>query len=172
MSMNYARKVASIIIIVFGIMFFTLLFSPEVRAAVGNVFVEWYEKFTSFTYRTEEAIVETKNWTLRYLPEGYVQNNYEVLGPITKIEFGNNQGDKIKFSYRTEKSITNISVDNEHHKIYNDIILENNAYCIRAINDGFDNGVLWNIDGYTFSLWGKLHMDELKKIAESIVERN
>ncbi|MDQ4679252.1 hypothetical protein, partial [Stenotrophomonas maltophilia group sp. RNC7] len=57
MSMNYARKVASIIIIVFGIMFFTLLFSPEVRAAVGNVFVEWYEKFTSFTYRTEEAIV-------------------------------------------------------------------------------------------------------------------
>lgn len=71
----YTRKVASIFIMVLGLLFATLLFNTEVRATVGKVFIEWYEKFTSFTYTDEEVINEKKDWNLNYLPEGYVEEN-------------------------------------------------------------------------------------------------
>src|SRR5690606_9115734 len=151
-AMLYSRRVASILVIVLGLLFGTLLFNTEVRAAVGKVLVEWYEKFTSFTFRDEEIIVEKKEWTLEYLPEGYLQKNYEELGNVTNMEFINNQGDKIRFSYRPENSITNISVDNENHKIDSHVVLDNKAFSITAVDDRFDNGVIWNMDGYTFSL--------------------
>ena len=166
--MFYSRRVATIFIIVLGLLFGTLLFNTEVRAAVGKVFVEWYDKFTSFTFRDDEIISEKKDWTLNYLPKGYAMKNYEVLGRITNIEFTNEQGDKIRFSYHPEGSITNISVDNENHKIDRCEILNNEVYCISAVDDKFDNGVIWNMDGYTFDLWGKIPVDELIKIAESM----
>ncbi|WP_406241879.1 DUF4367 domain-containing protein [Tissierella carlieri] len=169
-AMLYSRKVASILIIVLGLLFGTLLFNNEVRAAVGKVLVEWYDKFTSFTFRDDEVIGEKKDWTLNYLPKGYALKNYEVLGRITNIEFTNNQGDKIRFSYRLEEGITNISVDNENHEINSYVILDKEAFSITAVNDKFDNGVIWNMEGHTFDLWGKVPVDELKKVAESISE--
>lgn len=168
--MFYSRKIASILIIVLGLLFSTLLFNTEVRATVGKVLVEWYEKFTSFTFKDGKVIDKKKDWTLNYLPKAYVLKNFEMLGNITNIEFINNQGDKIRFSYRPEESITNISVDNENHEIDRCIILENEAFSISSVNDQFDNGVIWNTNGHTFDLWGKLPIDELKKIAESILE--
>ena len=169
-AMYFSRRVASILIIVLGLLFGTLLFNTEVRATVGKILVEWYEKFTSFTFRDDEIISEKKDWTLNYLPEGYAMKNYEVLGRITNIDFINELVDKIRFSYHPEGSIINISVDNENHKIDRCEILNNEAYCISAVDDEFDNGVIWNMDGHTFDLWGKIPMEELKKIAESISE--
>ncbi|WP_312810196.1 DUF4367 domain-containing protein [Sedimentibacter sp.] len=170
-AMFYSKRVASIFIIVLGLLFGTLLFNTEVRAAVGKVFVEWYERFTSFTFKDDEIISEKKDWTLGYLSEGYVQENYEVLGRITSIEFTNNQGEKIRFTYGPEEGITNISVDNENHEINSCVILDNEAFSISAVDDAFDNGVIWNMDGHTFDLWGKISVDELKKMAESIIEK-
>lgn len=169
-AMYFSRRVASILIIVLGLLFGTLLFNTEVRATVGKILVEWYEKFTSFIFIDDEVINEKKDWTLKYLPEGYVQENHEILGSITNIEFINNKGDKIRFSYRPENSITNISVDNENHEIDSCIILNNEAFSITAVDDRFDNGIIWNMDGHTFNLWGKISINELKKIAESISE--
>lgn len=100
---------------------------------------------------------------MEYLPKGYVQKDYEVLGNVANIEFINNQGDKIKFSYHPEGSITNISVDNENHEIDSCVILDNEAFSIRAVDDTFDNGVIWNLDNHTFTLWGKIPVEELKK---------
>lgn len=169
-TMYYSRKVALIIIIVLGLLFGSLLLSTEVRATVGKVLVEWYERFTTFSFRDDEVIDGNKDWILGYIPEGYVQNNYEVLGRIKNIEFENNQGDKIRFSYVPDNSITNISVDNENHKIDSFVVEENKAYSIIATNNDFDNGIIWNMEGYTFDLWSKLSIDELKRVAESIVE--
>lgn len=166
----YSRRVASVLIIVLGLLFGTLLFNAEVRAAVGNVLVEWYEKFTSFTLIGDEIIDEKKEWSLNYMPEGYIQENYEVLGRITSIEYRNNQGEKIRFTYVPEGSVTNISVDNENHEISNCVILGNEAFSITALDDKFDNGLIWNMEGHTFDLWGKIPVDELKKVAESISE--
>lgn len=169
-TMYYSRKVASIVIIVLGLLFGSLLLNTEVRATVGKVLVEWYEKFTTFSFRDDVVIDENKDWILSYIPEEYSQKNYEVLGRIKNIEYVNIQGDKIRFTYVPDNSITNISVDNENHEIDTFILLGNKAYSIIATNNEFDNGIIWNMEGYTFDLWGKLPIDELEKIAESIVE--
>jgi len=166
----YSRRAISVIIIVLGLLFGTLLFNTEVRATVGNVLIEWYEKFTSFTFKDDEIIDEKEEWNLNYIPEGYTLNNYEKLGRITNIEFTNKQGDKIRFSYRPEGNITNISVDNENHKIDRGEILNNEAYFVNGIDNAFDNGIIWNMNGHTFDLWGIIPVDELKKVAESISE--
>lgn len=170
-TMLYGRKVALIFTIVLGLLFGTLLFNTEVQATVGKVLTEWYENFTSFTFREDTTINEKKDWILNYLAKGYIEKNHEVLGNITNIEFVNSQDNKIRFSYRSEGSITNISVDNENHEIDSCIILGNEAFTIEAVNDGFDNGLIWNMDGHTFDLWGKVSIDELKEMAESISEK-
>ncbi|NLC02927.1 MAG: DUF4367 domain-containing protein [Tissierellia bacterium] len=169
-TMYYSRKVASIVIIVLGLLFSSLLLNTEVRATVGKVLVEWYEKFTTFSFRDDVVIDENKDWILGYIPEGYEQKNYEELGRIKNIEYSNVQGDKIRFSYVPDNSITNISVDNENHEIDTFILLGNKAYSIMATNNEFDNGIIWNMEGYTFDLWGKLSINELERIAESIVK--
>ncbi|MFA7412412.1 MAG: DUF4367 domain-containing protein [Tissierellaceae bacterium] len=140
----YSKRVVSVLIIVLGLLFSTLFFNTEVRATVGKVLLEWYEKFTSFTINNEEPINEKKDWTLNYLPEGYTLSNHEELGLITNIEFTNSQGEIIRFSYQPEDGTTNISVDNENHQINRCEILNNEAYCILAIDDKFDNGLIWN----------------------------
>ena len=169
-TMYYSRKVASIVIIVLGLLFSSLLLNTEVRATVGKVLVEWYEKFTTFSFRDDVVIDENKDWILSYIPEEYSQKNYEVLGRIKNIEYSNVQEDKIRFTYVPDNSITNISVDNENHEIDTFILLGNKAYSIIATNNEFDNGIIWNLEGYTFDLWSKLPIDELKRMAESIVE--
>ncbi len=169
-TVHYSRKVASILFIVLGLLFGSLLLNTEVRASVGKVLVEWYEKFTTFSFKDEVVIDETKHWILGHIPEGYSQKNYEVLGRIKNIEYANIQGDKIRFTYVPDNSITNISVDNENHEIDTFMLLGNKAYSIIATNKEFDNGIIWNMEGHTFDLWSKLPIDELKKIAESMVE--
>lgn len=82
----------------------------------------------------------------------------------------NEQGDKIRFSYGAEGSITNISVDNGNDEIDSCVILDNEAFFITAIDDEFDNGIIWNANGHTFDLWGEIPLDELKKVAESLSE--
>ena len=59
---------------------------------------------------------------------------------------------------------------NENHEINSYVILDKEAFSITAVNDKFDNGVIWNMEGHTFDLWGKVPVDELKKVAESISE--
>ena len=167
---RYGRRVASVLIIVLGILFSTLLFNAEVRASVGKVLVEWYEKFTSFTFREDVGVIDDKDWTINYLPEGYVMEINEVLGRVRYMEFANAQGDTIKFSYQPESDGTEIFVDNENHEIYSSEISGDEAYIISATDDEFDNGIIWIRGGYAFDLWGRVEMEELKKMIESILE--
>lgn len=166
----YSKKIALLFIILIGLLFATLLFNTEVRATVVKVLVEWYGKFTTFTYGDDIGAYEKKDWTLNYLPEGYIEGKNEILGEVINIEFINNKGDKIRFSYRPEDSNTKISVDNEKHKIDSCTILNNDAYCISAVDDRFENGIICSMKGYTFSIWGKLSIEEIIQIAESISE--
>lgn len=167
----YSKRIALIFIITLGLLFGTLLFNSEVRAAVGGIIIEWYEKFTSFTFREEGIVIEKKDWELGYLPQNYKLVKEETLGRITYIEFRNNFDEKIRFSYRPEDSNTSISIDNENHTIERTQILGNEAFSAISEDEQFDNGLIWNMKSNTFDLWGKISVNELIKIAESIREK-
>lgn len=168
-ALHYVKRTAAVFVIATTIIFAILLFNPEVRAAVKNTVVEWYDKFTSFIIQGETShIDEKKEWRPEYLTTGYRENTIEKFGKRTNIEYVNDTGDVIRLSYRPEGNDTNISVDNENHRIEGGAINEHEAYIVKATNDDFESGVIWSIDGYTFNVWSKLPIDELIKIAQSI----
>jgi hypothetical protein len=107
-----------------------------------------------------------------YLPDGYYENSVEDLGKVIYIEFINDKGEKIRFSYRAEGSTSNLSIDNENHIIENIKVNENMGYSAIALTEEFENGVIWTIDGFKLDLWSRLSITEIKKIAESVSEKN
>jgi hypothetical protein len=168
-ALSYSKRVAAAFVITTTIIFGMLLFNPEVRAAVKNTVVEWYDKFTSFIFQSEASDTnKNMEWQPEYLPTGYHENFIEKLGKSTNVEYADPQGNIVYLSYRPEENDTNISVDNENHKIESETINGQVAYILRATSEEFENGVIWSMEGYTFSLWSKLSVDELVKIAQSI----
>ncbi len=99
---------------------------------------------------------------------GYYKNSVEKLGRIANIEYVSDQDITIYFLYGSEGISTNISVDNENHRLESDTINGHEAYIVEATNSVFENGVIWSMEGYTFSIWSKLPIDELIKVAQSI----
>lgn len=163
------KRAAIFIIVVISIVFCVLLTNSEVRAVVKNTVIEWYDRFTSFLFHEESSsISEMKEWRPDYLTMGYDEASIERLGRATNIEYSNSLGNIIYFSYRPGGNNTNISIDNENHQIESDDINGHEAYIAIATSDDYDNGVIWTMEGYIFSVWSKLSIDELKKIAQSI----
>lgn len=169
---KYSKRIVSVFIIAITAMFGILLLHPEVKAATSKAIVELYEKFTSIIFIGENSEVEKRDWYPMYLPDGYFENSVENLGKVTYIEFINDEGEKIRFSYRAEGSTSNLSIDNENHIIENIKVNGNMAYSAIALTDEFENGVIWTIDGCKLDLWSRLSITRIKKIAESVSEKN
>lgn len=166
---KYIKRTAAVFIVVTTVFFYMMLFNHEVRAVVKNTVIKWYDKFTSFIFQGEPSdTYEQNEWEPKYLPEGYHENSVEKLGMVTNIEYANDQGDIIYLSYRPERNDTNISVDNENHKLESGTINGHEGYIAKATKNDFDNGVIWSMDKYTFNVWSKLPIDEIIKIAQSI----
>jgi hypothetical protein len=167
-ALNYSKRAAAVLIIATTVFFGMLLFNPEVRAAVKNTVVEWYEKFTSFIFQNETSdINDKKEWRPEYLPAGYRESSVDKLGKTIKIEYADTKGNIISFSYRPGENATNVSVDNENHQIESRTINGHETYIAKATDEEFDNGVIWSMRGYTFILWSKLPVDELIQVAQS-----
>lgn len=167
-SINLARKIASILIIGLGLLYGILLFNTEVRAATENVLVGWYKQFTSYTIKEDELIGRDRDWVLNYLPQGYALENHWVDGWTSYMEFTNIDGGKIRFSYTPGKASTDLLVDDEEYEVYEAKILDEDGFYVKAIDENFENGLIWNMEDFNFDLWGKISRDELVKIAESI----
>lgn len=167
----YTKKVASILFIALGLIFSMLLFNKKVQATVNKVIIEIYEKFNSIIFRGEQSSFEEKEWILNYIPEGYILKEHKNLKNITNIKYKNAHGNEIILTYRLEINNTSISVDNENHEMKEIRILNKKAFLMIAKNDSFDNGIMWNMEGYRFELWGSNTIDELEKMAESISKK-
>lgn len=170
--MFYSKRVAILLVILIGLLITTMFLNTDVYAAISKILVEWYENFTSFIFEQDEVkdetVYERVEWLLEYIPDGYSQSKYEILGSFTNIEFTNSQGEILRYYFLPDTGSTNISVDNENHKIENAQILHNDAFFITALNDGLDNGIIWHMEDHIFYLWGQLSLEELVKIAESV----
>lgn len=171
-AMKFGKRAAAIFVVATSIFFCTMLLNYEVRAVVKNTIVEWYDKFTSFIFHGETSdTYKQKEWRPNYLPEGYHEITIEMLGKQTNIEYFINQGDIIHFSYKPQGNV-NISIDNENHIIKSNTINGYEAYTAEAKKDDFENGVIWNMDEYTFSVWSKEPLEKLIKIAQSVSNEN
>jgi hypothetical protein len=161
-------KVAVVAVCVSATLVFgTLLTSAEVRKAIGDVIVTWFSQFTKFQSPELSDDFTEREWTPEYLPEGFAfLNTYEV-GSMKGIEYSNSSI-IIEFNYKPSDYST--SVDNEDMK-YSVIVEKDTVYHIfeSAIKDEReDNIIVWDIDGYRFTIIGNYDIDELIKIAFSV----
>jgi hypothetical protein len=169
---KYIKRVAVVFLLASTVLFGILLINPEVRAAVGKVVVEWFEKFTSITFSGEEMETNEDMGRLRteYMPDGYFQSSIEYFGNRTQVIFSNDSSAEIRFIYSPGKNIANFSIDNENHTIENYMIGNASAFIAAALNNDFDNGIIFNVENYDVEIWGKIPVDELIKMAESVIE--
>lgn len=169
-SIYFGKRVAVVFVLAVTILSLVLLTNPEVRAAIKNTIVEWYDKYTSIIFRGQEVsdTVTIKEFKFQNIPSGYSESLVGKFGKTTDMEYENDMGDIIYISYWPESNSTNISVDNENHIINSMHINGHEAFIAEATNEDFDNGIVWSMEGYRFTIWSKLPIDELIKIVESI----
>ena len=162
------QRVAVVLLIITTAFFGLLLTNPEVRAAVGNVVVEWFEKFTSITFSNNESNAEIKELRVKYLPDGYSLTSMDDMVNLALIIYSDDSGNQIKFMYQPGNNASNISIDNEHHIIENYSMNGHDAFLAISENNNFDNGIIFVYESNIVEIWGKIPIDELIKMAESV----
>jgi hypothetical protein len=159
-------KVAVVAVCVSATLVFgTLLTSAEVRKAVGDVIVTWFEKFTKFQSPEISNDFTEREWEPEYLPEGFELT--QTLGETGSM-YTKSEDIRIIFSYNNSDSST--SVDNED-MTYSTFIENGTVYHLfeTTIKDNYnDNIIVWDMDGYRFTVFGNYAIDELLKIALSV----
>jgi hypothetical protein len=163
----YAKRFVACILIAAGLGFGVLMLSQPVRAAIQNVIIQWFDKYTQFDFKSDSTEVEFKEYTLGYLPEGFVEADYFSATGYTSIEYEDLKGNDIIFDYAISENIT-IALDNEH-STYSIINLKGSeAHLFESNEDGRRSHLLWVHDGYTFTIASNLSVEEIIKIAENI----
>lgn len=164
---KWSRSVAAVIVIIMALFFGVLLSSPQVQAAVSNVIIELYEKFTSFTSGTNEQIeVDSTEWWPAYLPAGFSEHEIFQTGSINEICFYNVEGKDITLIYL--KNTDAIAVNNEG-VIYSTVTANNIVYHLfESKEEGTRSSIVWDQDGYRFTFLSEYPIKELQKMAISV----
>ncbi|HHT88448.1 MAG TPA: DUF4367 domain-containing protein, partial [Clostridiales bacterium] len=102
------------------------------------------------------------------IPEGYAEDSVKTYNNITDIIFINDAKEQIRYSYRSGENTVNMSVDNENHIINEIIINGHTAIVMNELRESSNNGVIYQYNGYVIEIWGKIEVDEILKMIESI----
>jgi hypothetical protein len=165
------RRIAAVIILVTAVLFGALLINSDVRAAVRQVIIEWYERYTRFSFSgSGEDVGKTVEWYPSYLPEGFdAAETLNMIG-LTVVTFINGSGETIKFEYGLADEI-GISVDNERavYETITDGVVEYHVFYGKTDEDR--SKVIWGNDDYAFLMMSLIDADELIKTAFSVIEK-
>jgi hypothetical protein len=152
--------VAAVFVAVFSVVLVT---QPEVKAAVREVFVRWFDTHTQFTGDNNEIIY--KDWKLSNIPDGYVEIANEGASDCRTIIY-QNENNLIAFNYASESQ--SISVNNENIEFSQ--IVENGIiyYIFSAENSDTESSVVWDFENYRFCLSGTVPVEELLKMSKYV----
>ncbi|GHV34509.1 hypothetical protein FACS18949_10700 [Clostridia bacterium] len=149
-----------------AVLFGALMTVPSVRAAVVEATILWFERFTTFLPFSCEA-PENGNLTPTYLPNGYTLNEILSAGDMTVVRYLDAAGNEINLT--TMPSDGSLSVNNEDVE-YSTIVSGDVTYNVfAAVSSGKGNTIVWDSGGVRFELDGTIDVDELLKMAASVV---
>jgi hypothetical protein len=163
---RYSRSVAAILAVTIAVAFGGLLFNPQVRAAVGDTIVQWFDLFAKFiSVSDEQSETVASEWRPAYLPEGFSE---EVLmtGDINLIQYTNIDGAGVLLTYMMADN--SMSVNSEGVE-YNTLRIEGVDYHMFEASDAdTENIIVWEQDGNRFQISSLESIIELQKIAMSV----
>lgn len=143
----------------------SLAVSPQLRAAVLEMFVEFFAEYASFDSFSNNVEAQS---TLEpsYIPQGFEEIMRHQNDTTISIMYGNSNGETVYFSSKLSGST--ISANNEGVEYIQlkkpDIVY----YLFESMDGDRFNRVVWNNDGYMYIVDGKMSLEELKLIAFSL----
>ena len=147
----------------------SMLAYPAVRAAVADVFVEWFDQFTQFTGMGAESSSTDKKWELSIVPSGYVEVDRVEGDSRATVRYENKSGELLLFAY--QQTTGTIGVDNED-MIHRTHFMDDVTYDIFESQDiKKPSSIVWDSEGYMFSLSSFESVDTLLEMAFSVTEK-
>jgi hypothetical protein len=160
-------KAAVIFICVTATLTFALMMTnPEVRAAVRNAVVSFYEGFTRVEFEEpHNDEKEAQGFSPRHIPHGFELTHSEILGFNYLAIYENADGNIIILDIGPPDAI---NVDNDEHTYYE----ETHDGVIYHIHEALDEdkftSVMWTNKGFMFSLKGNARKEEFMDMARSM----
>ncbi len=163
--LGWTKRAVAVITIIVALSFATLLTSTEVRAAVIDTVVQWFEGFTKFTSQSTQE-EQDRIWTPSYLPDGFMEESTNLLPGMFTTDYRNAENHRITLT--VTQSDNSISVNNENVD-YSILTSDKMTYHIfqSKLSDKYST-IIWFSDGYSLALDAMLPTQELLKIAKSI----
>jgi hypothetical protein len=161
----WAKKLATAAAVLFILLSGTLLTTPEVRASVSAVIAGWFDAFIQFGQgdSDESGIAD---WHPASLPEGFPEVEKVQAGEVTAIYYANDDGVIIEFTYVTNDNT--LSTSNEGVE-YGQSPRGGIVYhTFTAVSGDYKSAVVWDADGYLFSVAGYLPIERLLETAWSV----
>ena len=182
----YLQRVAILLLVTITVAFGVLMTNTEVRAEIGNVIIEWCEKYIKFDFNGgKETIVEIDDtegssdtsdqsfesnpiydYEIGYIPEGFDLENSKERGYTRNYIY-----------YDAIDNCVGISINDSNHSTYS-VDIENNEYTEIIINgkkayclydDSVGSGsIIANEAEYIIYVYGTVSKEELIKIFENI----
>lgn len=161
----FCRAAASVLIFI-GVGFSLMMMSPTIRASVWNSVVEFYETYMALDFSAKEKKnVVIGDYTLGYVPRGYILGFEQKTRIGGKYRFVNGEGGKFTVSYYLSEK-TDIKYDNENREFKKVLINGIDAYMIEY--DANNCTLIWELGMVSFSIEGNIQFEEIKKIAKNI----
>lgn len=165
----YLSRAAVIFLCIIALCAGIMMTSPEVRAAARNVIIEWFDKYTHFSFVSTDAGVNdfenVEDVKIGYVPDGYeLVNTDESPFSITYFYYSADNEYYINVFKNNENELF---ADNERSE-YKEIEINNHQSWI--VYDDVNNygSLILTGDKISVSISGNLPKNELIKIAESI----
>jgi hypothetical protein len=168
-AVRWSRRIMAATAVVAAVLFGALLVSsPNVRAAVGETIVQWFDEFTKFI-SGEPADTETEmsEWRPRYLPEGFSESSVINTGAtIIQIVYTNASEDEIWFGVAPLDGSMSVNNEGADYSQFTDRDIIYHTF--ESLDGERNNSIEWIRDGYAFSLFSSTPIETLKLMALSV----
>lgn len=178
MPIVYMRRVSVIVLAIISVSFGVLATSSEVRAAIVNTVVTWYDKYVQFDFskspesletgdsNAEEEIKSFDELEIGYIPDGFELASYDESHFYKELIYMSESGDGIVIGIYTSES-SDVLADIELTEFETMTINGHHAYCL--YND-IDRDCLLTFGNkqYTVVITAICDKAEVIKIAENI----
>ena len=159
------RRMAVAAAVALSVLTGSMLAYPAVRAAVADVFVEWFDQFTKFT-GTGSQTNTMRQWELTYIPEGYAEVDRIESETLSVISLENEEGTLLTFVYQPDSGVA--TIDNED-MLYHEVLVDGVQYQIFESQDELKpSSIYWIRENYMFTLSGYIDDEFLLDIASSV----
>lgn len=165
------RRIAAILlacIVAFG---GVMACSPTARAAFIRWVMEWHDNNIRYIYSGDQNKDILPPFEITELPDGYVEKSRDVAPGLVAVTYENQTGDVLYLVYNFMHQGSQTDIILNEDSVFNVMVNQMKGYFFEpAISEGI-NTVMWidEVQNIHFSLDGNFEMDELLRIAESVL---